>query len=1086
MQKAPNATMTRRSFMKTTALTGAALALGTQMAGSFKGVDRAWAEEASETQMYVSTCHGCIQVCPCRVYVRDGIVVKLEGHPIAPANLGSMCLKGLSQLHTAYSPRRVLYPLKRAGARGAENVAWERISWDEALEITATKIFEAAQKYGTYSFFSSTGGGGGYTFENAKTMCTALGGPNVIEPGCAQCYLPRVAMADLMYQGQNQSVADCSFQEFHRGLSKYEADKTLADGSKVGDEITSTMVVWGAQPSVSQVAQSGRGVADLRAKGCKFVVVDPNYSPDAVKADVWLRVRPGADGGLILSWFRYIFENELYDKEFVKTWTNLPFVIDPDTHLPLLAQEVFPDFTQTTPANTPAYVCFDAKSGELKPFEYMSADVDPEVFWEGDVKGKACKTAGQIYKDAAAPWTLEKAEELCWVPKEENEKAIKIYTDPLKAGKAAGIAHGVATDMEQDASQAPTGLLGLDMVMGYVNKKGAALTQHTRPVWDNEKAEWTPAPPGAPKRPTYISNGSYGSVYGFGYMIGATEEENQRRVAGFQELAEPGSKPYVKNQEALYLHNQLKLDQLGLKNHKGLYHWSHSHIPTVLDAIKTGIPYKPRVWYDMSGNKLAMLGNAESWYEAFDEIDFCVCQYPNLTSFQAEIADVVFPLQEWLENPIPIRNQLNYVFPETQVIHLGETVSSGVPQLKVQNAASKKLNEYIESGGEIVFGAIGATVGQSASASPALAADGQPLSSVNATHLHPFDPDRFKLRFPIGDGVQGSVQEDSLLLKQMVARYGAPDYETFINDVSYQQPDMPEAKDPRFVIPPEIFWQYGQHEVTADDGLPKGFGTESRKCEVYASVLIKMAATGFPYTYPREQEPVDKSIGEEVKAIDSIIDPNLSYPFVGTYSPICWHVEPLESPIEGMPGYDPEYPLVLTSGRVYYFHHGTMRHAPFIRELYPVPDVRMHPNTAEKYGLKHMDWVKITSRRSSTTGRVYITRGMDERVIFMERFWNPECFDNAQPNKTGGWRECNVNVLTKNTAPFNEVFGSYTNRGFTVRIERGQKPVGVWVDPKEFEPFLPKNDNQCLPGIGSALEMDPNSPNVEFNDWARG
>ena len=52
----------------------------------------------------------------------------------------------------------------------------------------------------------------------------------------------------------------------------------------------------------------------------------------------------------------------------------------------------------------------------------------------------------------------------------------------------------------------------------------------------------------------------------------------------------------------------------------------------------------------------------------------------------------------------------------------------------------------------------------------------------------------------------------------------------------------------------------------------------------------------------------------------------------------------------------------------------------------------------------------------------------------------------------------NVNVLTKNDAPFNEVYGSYTNRGFTVKIEKGEKPEKVWVNPEEFAPFLPTEE----------------------------
>ena len=72
---------------------------------------------------------------------------------------------------------------------------------------------------------------------------------------------------------------------------------------------------------------------------------------------------------------------------------------------------------------------------------------------------------------------------------------------------------------------------------------------------------------------------------------------------------------------------------------------------------------------------------------------------------------------------------------------------------------------------------------------------------------------------------------------------------------------------------------------------------------------------GYPYCYPEPQEACED------------------------YSPICVPIEPVESPYEGMPGYDPEYPFVLTSGRVPYFHHGTMRHAPFSRELFPCAEM---------------------------------------------------------------------------------------------------------------------------------------------------
>ena len=52
-----------------------------------------------------------------------------------------------------------------------------------------------------------------------------------------------------------------------------------------------------------------------------------------------------------------------------------------------------------------------------------------------------------------------------------------------------------------------------------------------------------------------------------------------------------------------------------------------------------------------------------------------------------------------------------------------------------------------------------------------------------------------------------------------------------------------------------------------------------------------------------------------------------------------------------------------------------------------------------------MDWVKVTSRRGEVHARAYLTEGVHPKTVWMERFWNPECFDASQANPTGGWRD---------------------------------------------------------------------------------
>ena len=63
---------------------------------------------------------------------------KFEGNPEHPGSRGRNCAKGPATLNQITDPERILYPLKRAGARGEGR--WERVTWDEALDDIAGRI----------------------------------------------------------------------------------------------------------------------------------------------------------------------------------------------------------------------------------------------------------------------------------------------------------------------------------------------------------------------------------------------------------------------------------------------------------------------------------------------------------------------------------------------------------------------------------------------------------------------------------------------------------------------------------------------------------------------------------------------------------------------------------------------------------------------------------------------------------------------------------------------------------------------------------------------------------------------------------
>lgn len=946
-------TISRRGFMKAAAATGAALTA----AGSIpllETTDQAFAAGSVERVMHKTACHGCTNCCPVRVYTEDGRVVKIEGDPDGPLNKGGVCLKCLSQIQTVYSPRHVLHPMKRVGERGENK--WEAISWDEAVDLAGEQIATAVKKYGPYSYWSARGGGGAYIEWETSGLDYTFGGCNSLASGACQCAMPRDFVSTTSV-GFNCCV-DMDNVDRWVGIT----DNAELDGTR-RDDTERVFVLWGSQPHSSKAAHGGHGLTDARSNlGVKTIVVDPYMTAEAAKADVWLPVRPGSDCALMLSWIHHIIENDLYDEQFVKHWTNLPFLINPDTRLAYRAEEVWPDYVNPAadPAgvyDTPAYVCFDAKTNSVQPFPFTAPEncaVDPVIFATATVNGKEAKTAGQIYKEEAEPWTLEAAGETCWLDPERIREAIELYAN----ADFGGLSNGVFSDHQENSSTAPLGALAIDALLGHVESPCSAFQNHG-------------AASRTADRPTQRL-GVFSSTferYGLGWTTGLTKAENDRLLDAI--VADWDAKGRDGKEMQRYFF-QSRCDTMGANEHKGIHQWQTCAPKELRQAITTGEPYRPRVMYEMSGNKYAVMGPSLEWKKAYDEQDFVIQQYPNMTSFTVQTVDLFLPTTEWLEYDSyeAPGTHFNRHYARCQVTHLGETVNPFVSPYQVAASAVEKL------GAENVF-----------------------------------DPDAYKVPF-----FESLEAARAAWAEQM----GKGSWQEMLDDI-----------DHRFTEEPiDDYMAYYQYKEPVSDGLPRGFATMSRKVDVYSEAMLRLARTGFPYMYPFDQPACDD------------------------YDPICTFKEPTESPVEGQPGYDPEYPLVITTGRLPHFHHGTMRHAPFIREVMPAPELKINPETAAEYGIEHLDWVKITSRRGSSNARAYLTQGIAPGVLITERFWNPECFDDTQETITPGIEECGYNIMSADEFQ-NPCFATNSYRAFTVKIEKTERPERIWIESEQFQPFMP-------------------------------
>ena len=242
-----------------------------------------------------TTCYMCACRCGIRVHLRNGQVRYIEGNPDHPVNRGVLCAKGSAGIMNHLSPARLRKPLKRVGPRGEG--AFEEIGWEEALGLAQSWLSEVrAKDPARLAFFT------GRDQSQALTgwWAQAFGTPNFAAHG-GFCSV-NMAAAGLYTLGG-------SFWEF--GEPDFERTKLFLMFGVAEDHDSNPIKL---------------GLARLKARGARFVSVNPVRTGYSAIADIWLPIRPGTDGALVLALIHELFRTRKIDLAFLRAWTNSPWL----------------------------------------------------------------------------------------------------------------------------------------------------------------------------------------------------------------------------------------------------------------------------------------------------------------------------------------------------------------------------------------------------------------------------------------------------------------------------------------------------------------------------------------------------------------------------------------------------------------------------------------------------------------------------------------------------------------------------------------------------------------------------------------
>ena len=226
--------------------------------------------------------------------VENGKVLAVKGRKDHPFTRGSLCSKVKRYDQRVYSHERIMFPMRRIGAKGEGQ--FQQISWDEALDEISTKFNEAIIKYGAESILP----------------CSYLG---------HQGLLNGLHCGDRFFNELGASIGERTFCNATASKAFQMVAGPTGGLDPESFTFSSLIIVWGMNPIASSIHHS-QFIFEAKKKGATVVVIDPIKTDTAKRADCHISPRPGTDVVLAMALANILIQSGLVDMEYVSKHTQ--------------------------------------------------------------------------------------------------------------------------------------------------------------------------------------------------------------------------------------------------------------------------------------------------------------------------------------------------------------------------------------------------------------------------------------------------------------------------------------------------------------------------------------------------------------------------------------------------------------------------------------------------------------------------------------------------------------------------------------------------------------------------------------------
>ena len=237
--------------------------------------------------------HDCPDTCAMLVTVENGRAVAVRGDPDHPFTRGGLCVKVNHYERRAYSPDRLLHPLRRTGPKGSG--LFERIGWDAALATIRDRWSAIIDRHGPTAILP-------YSYLGTEGI---LNGLNVGDP---------------FFNRLGATVSERTFCDSGSCTAYFMTIGPSPGMDPESFKHSKYIILWACN-TISTNLHHWPFIAEARRNGAKLVVIDPVRTRTAREADWHIPIRPGTDAALALGMMHVIIAEDLVDHDYVARHT---------------------------------------------------------------------------------------------------------------------------------------------------------------------------------------------------------------------------------------------------------------------------------------------------------------------------------------------------------------------------------------------------------------------------------------------------------------------------------------------------------------------------------------------------------------------------------------------------------------------------------------------------------------------------------------------------------------------------------------------------------------------------------------------